>query len=64
MLTLGSEYHEFRNVWEAMECGIRTLNTLIEKLCAIEFRSAKTNESGASVARADMSVKTEARVDN
>src|SRR5690606_14538750 len=37
--TLGSEFQEFRNVWEAMPSEARVLGTLIEKLRTIEQRS-------------------------
>lgn len=39
MSTLGLEYYQFRNEWEAMQHENRTLNIFIEKLSAIELGS-------------------------
>lgn len=52
MSTLGSEYHKFRNVWEAIQHEKRTVNTLLKTFCALEFRLS-TLEFDEFMVRAD-----------
>lgn len=48
--TLGREYDNFRDLWDSFPEENQTLNTLIEKLCAIEMRetSESTSEERAA----------------
>jgi hypothetical protein len=39
--TLGKEYDNFKDVWDAIPTSTQTANLLIEKLCAIELRADK-----------------------
>ena len=44
MSTLGKEYNSFRDVWDSLPSEKQTLTSLIERLCNIEKREAKSNE--------------------
>jgi hypothetical protein len=35
--TLGKEYDNFKDVWDTIPARERTVNLLIEKLCAVEL---------------------------
>jgi len=39
--TLGKEYDNFKDVWDTIPTSTKTMNLLIEKLCAIELRADK-----------------------
>jgi hypothetical protein len=53
--TLGKEYDSFKDVWDTIPTGTKTVNLLIEKLCAIELRAdiLASTETTALIARED-----------
>jgi CCR4-NOT transcriptional regulation complex NOT5 subunit len=47
--TLGTEYDIFQDVWDTIPTSNKTVNLLIEKLCAVELRTDKLVSAEAAV---------------
>jgi hypothetical protein len=46
--TLGKEHNNFKDVWDTIPTSTQIINSLIEKLCAIELRADKLASAEAT----------------